>query len=82
MCMCANTNPFVFVYVCPDTGHALIAWLIVMKSRPAQVRQMRKTPLSSQMILLEQKGKCVGFFFILTEDMFNRIKNGFAAQRL
>lgn len=82
MCMCANANPFVFVDVCPDTGHALIAWLIVMKSRPAQVRQMRKTPLSSQMILLEQKGNFFYFNFILTEDMFNRFKKVFAAQRL
>ncbi len=48
---------FVFVYVFPDPGHGLTAWLIVMKSRPAQAHRMRKTLQSSQMTQLEQMGE-------------------------
>lgn len=55
--MCTDPNPSVFVHVFPDTGRGLTAWLIVMKSHPAQAHQMRKTPQSSQMTLLEQRGE-------------------------
>lgn len=57
-CMCVRISQIhLFVHMFSETGHGLTAWLTVMKSRPVRAHQTRKTPQTSPMSQLEQRGE-------------------------